>query len=60
MKALACRNAGVDCDTIIRGDTEDKIMADAAEHAMKEHNIKPEDITPQFKEKTKSLITTAF
>jgi predicted small metal-binding protein len=50
MKLLACRNAGFDCGTIIRGDTEDGIMVDVADHAMKEHNMKPKDITPQFRE----------
>jgi predicted small metal-binding protein len=34
MKALACRNGRFDCDAIIRGYTEDEIMADAAEHAI--------------------------
>jgi predicted small metal-binding protein len=45
MKALACRNAGFNCDVVIRGDTEEEIMANTAEHAIEEH--------------MRSLITTA-
>jgi predicted small metal-binding protein len=60
MKALVCRNAGFDCDTMIRADTEDEIITYAGEHTIKEHNMKPEDITPQFKEKIKNLITNSL
>jgi predicted small metal-binding protein len=60
MKALACRNAGFNCDAVIRGDTEDEIMANTAEHAIKEHNMKPEDIaSEEFEEHVRSLIITA-
>ena len=44
MKALACRNAGFNCDVVIRGDTEEEIMANTAEHDNKEHNMKLEEI----------------
>ena len=33
-----------------------KIMANAGEHAMKEHDIKPADMTPELKEKIRGLI----
>ena len=60
MKALACRNAGFNCDVVIRGDTEEEIMANTAEHAIKEHNMKPEEIaSDEFEEHLRSLITTA-
>jgi predicted small metal-binding protein len=60
MKALACRNAGFNCDVVIRGDTEDEIMANTADHAIKEHNMKPEDIaSDEFEEHVRSLIITA-
>jgi predicted small metal-binding protein len=60
MKALACRNAGFNCDVVIRGDTEEEIMANTAEHAIKEHNRKPEEIaSDEFEEHLRSLITTA-
>jgi Protein of unknown function (DUF1059) len=31
-------------------------MANAGEHAMKEHDIKPGDMTPELKEKIRKLI----
>jgi predicted small metal-binding protein len=56
MKQLACRDVGFDCNQIFRGETEDEIMTSASEHAIKQHNIKPEDMTPEFKEKVRRLI----
>jgi hypothetical protein len=31
-------------------------MKNGVDHVIKEHGMKPEDITPEFKEKAKSLI----
>jgi predicted small metal-binding protein len=60
VKALACRNAGFKCDAVIRGDTEEEIMAGTVEHAIKKHNMKPEDMaSEEFEEHIRSLITTA-
>jgi predicted small metal-binding protein len=59
MKTLACRDAGFDCDTIMNGETEDEIMRKAENHALKEHYIQPEDISPEFKEKIKGFIRTS-
>jgi predicted small metal-binding protein len=42
---------------IIQGETEEEIMKNAAEHAVKDHGYKEEDImTPEMKEKIKSHI----
>ena len=38
------------------GETEEEIFKNGAEHATKDHGMKPEDITPQFKEKLRGLI----
>lgn len=56
MKTLTCKDAGFDCDIVIKGDTEDELMANAGEHAMKEHDIKPGDMTPELKQKLRGLI----
>ena len=56
MKSLTCRDAGFDCAAVIKGDTEDEIMQKAGEHARSEHNIKPEDMTPEFQQKIRGLI----
>ena len=56
MLSLACRDAGFDCDKIVRGETEEEIMKIVSEHAMRDHGMKPEDLTPELIEKIKSLI----
>jgi predicted small metal-binding protein len=56
MKTLTCKDAGFDCVVVIKGDTDDELMANAGEHAMKEHDIKPGDMTPEFKQKLRGLI----
>ena len=35
MKTVSCREAGFDCDHIVKGETEEEVMKNGAEHAMK-------------------------
>jgi predicted small metal-binding protein len=57
MYTISCRDVGRDCDCIVEGQTEEEIMKNAAEHAVKEHGYKVEEImTPEMKEKIKSYI----
>jgi predicted small metal-binding protein len=56
VKTINCREAGFQCDYIVRGQNEEEVMKNGADHAIKEHGMKPEDITPEFKEKVKSII----
>jgi predicted small metal-binding protein len=44
MLTLVCRETGLECDYIIEGETEDEILKNGAEHAMKVHGMKVEDI----------------
>ena len=37
-----------------------EIRTSASSHAMREHKIKPEEMTDEFKEKIRRLITTAM
>jgi predicted small metal-binding protein len=39
MKELKCRDAGFDCEAVIRADSEDEIMAQAAEHVRDVHGM---------------------
>jgi predicted small metal-binding protein len=41
---LSCRETGLDCDFIIEGETEEQFLALGAEHAMKVHGLKAEEI----------------
>jgi predicted small metal-binding protein len=54
MLTVSCREVGVDCDYVAKGETEEEIMKNAGEHAVKDHGYKEEDImTPEMKEKNK-------
>ena len=59
MKTINCREAGFDCDYIVRGETEEEVMKNGAEHAMKDHGMKEEDITPEMKQKVRGLIRSS-
>jgi predicted small metal-binding protein len=59
MKSIMCREAGFDCDYVVKGETEDEVMQCGAEHAMKVHGMKENDISPEFKEKVRGLIRTS-
>jgi predicted small metal-binding protein len=59
MKTITCREAGFDCDYVVKGETEEEVMKRGAEHAMRDHGMKDEDFTPEFMEKVKGLIRTS-
>jgi predicted small metal-binding protein len=58
MKTLACREAGFDYNYIVTGDTEEEIFQKGGEHAVRDHGMNENDITPEFKEKLRGLIRT--
>jgi predicted small metal-binding protein len=39
-KVFRCRDLGLDCDAVIRADTEEEVLKKAAEHAKAVHNMK--------------------
>jgi predicted small metal-binding protein len=39
VKQLDCRDIGFDCDETIRGESEQEIMSQAAEHAREAHGL---------------------
>ena len=41
---LICRETGLDCDFVIEGETEEEILTKGADHAIKVHDLKVEDI----------------
>ena len=55
MKSLKCRDAGFDCDAVIRAETEAEVMRQAAEHAKTVHNLS--EISEQAVVKIRSLIS---
>lgn len=53
MKVLHCRDAGFDCNQVIRGESENEIMQQAAEHAQNVHGVQ---VTPEMAQQVKGLI----
>lgn len=58
MKTLSCRDAGCDCEYIAKGETEEDVMKDAAQHGMKEHGKTEQDMN-QMKDDLKAAIRTS-
>lgn len=56
MKELKCRDVGFDCDGVIRGETEDDVMAQAGPHAKEAHGV---DVTPEMAGQIKTLVHDA-
>jgi len=54
MKEIRCRDAGVDCDFVVRGQTEEELFKKAAEHGRKDHNM--QELPEELKAKMRSLI----
>jgi predicted small metal-binding protein len=44
MKTLSCREAGFDCDYLVKGETEEEIFRNGEQHAMSDHGMKQEDL----------------
>lgn len=38
-KVVSCRDVGMDCDFVAKGDTEQEILAQCAEHARTDHGM---------------------
>ncbi len=43
MKELRCRDVGFDCQAVVRADTEENVMRQAADHARTQHDLKQLD-----------------
>jgi len=54
MKVLRCRDVGFDCDGVMRAETEEEILRQAAEHAKTVHNLS--EISEQAVEKIRAVI----
>ncbi len=56
VKELNCRDAGFDCDEVVRGETVDDVMAQAGPHAKEAHGV---DVTPEMAGQLKTLVHDA-
>jgi len=53
MKVLRCRDAGFDCDHVVRADSEEELLRLVAEHAHTVHGL---EVTPELVEQVKDLV----
>ena len=44
MYALVCRESGLDCGFIIKGETKEEFLKNGADHAMQKHGMNANDI----------------
>ena len=57
---LACRDSGVDCDFVARGETEEEVLAKGATHVKEVHGYTDEQLNdPKFQEEIKKIIKKA-
>ena len=53
-KVLTCREVGMQCDFVARGNSEEEVLTQAAAHARKDHGF--ETIPPEVLDKVKAAI----
>ena len=54
---LACRDTGTDCPYVVRGETENELMANIVKHAKEVHGYTDEQLNdPKMIEKVKAAI----
>ncbi len=53
-KMLRCRDVGVDCDAVIRAETEEELMRKVAEHAKTVHGMS--EVSAELAAKVKAAI----
>jgi predicted small metal-binding protein len=59
MLNVSCREVGMDCDYVCKRETEEEMMKNAGEHAVRDHGYKEEDLmTHELREKIRSHIKT--
>jgi len=55
-KQLTCRDAGADCDFLVRAETEEEVLEVAAGHGKRVHGYK--EIPPEMAAGMKSMMKT--
>jgi len=53
-KTVSCRDVGMDCDFVAKGETDEDILQQCAEHARKDHNMT--EIPPEVVDKVRGAI----
>ncbi len=53
-KSLSCKDVGPECDFVARGETEEEIMGQVAQHAKEAHGM--DEVPPELAEKARGAI----
>ena len=53
-KVLRCSDVGFECDGVIRAETEEEVLKQAAEHARETHSL--QEMTDEVVEKVRAAI----
>jgi predicted small metal-binding protein len=54
---LSCKDAGVDCDFVARGETVEEVLAEGIKHVKEGHGYTDEEANdPKFLEEAKNMI----
>lgn len=53
MRTIHCRDAGFDCDGVIKAGSDEEVLGQAAQHARDVHGV---NATPEMAEQLKRLI----
>ncbi len=53
-RRMSCRDVGPDCDYVARGETDEEVMGQVAEHARTAHGM--EEVPPELAEKVRAAI----
>lgn len=56
MLKFKCADVGFDCSWTTRGNTQEEILHNCANHAQEDHGMKPSDITEELRSKIKAKI----
>ena len=56
MYSLACRDAGLDCNYVAKGQDTDEVMKMAMDHVSKAHPEKVEEMEKMPKEKAMAMV----
>ncbi len=58
-KTMACRDVGLDCSYVVRGETEEELMTNVTKHAKEVHGYTDEQLKdPEMMKKVKAAIKT--
>jgi predicted small metal-binding protein len=52
-KVIKCRDVGFDCEGVIRAETEEQAMQQAAEHARTAHGV---EVTPEVAKQVRAVM----